>query len=205
MRSFFYFKDSYFATATAVIINVHFSITCLPLSYSSPSTTLCIITVTHHKSGVGPSGWACMSVKKEACNLVSVCRRAKSACFFVRPCKCVCMSANLPVDACVCERKRVNECVCSLVLWGRGPGWVFCPVSHQKLKPVRLPCFLMEPPDVIAANAHHVIWLSSTLHNPSSVTWPTKSTNHFPPPPLPPYLRHPPLHSTSAPCDVLHR
>lgn len=51
MRSFF--KDSYFATATAVIINVHFSITCLPLSYSSPSTTLCIITVTHRKSGGG--------------------------------------------------------------------------------------------------------------------------------------------------------
>lgn len=44
-----FFKD-YFAKATAVIINVHFSITCLLLSYSSHPTTLRIITVTH----VGP-------------------------------------------------------------------------------------------------------------------------------------------------------
>lgn len=44
-----FFKD-YFAKATAVIINVHFSITCLLLSYSSHPTTLRIITVTR----VGP-------------------------------------------------------------------------------------------------------------------------------------------------------
>lgn len=64
MRSFF--KDSYFATATAVIINVHFSITCLLLSYSSPSTTLCIITVTHRKSGGGARMGASECVRERA-------------------------------------------------------------------------------------------------------------------------------------------
>lgn len=132
MRSFFFFKDSYFATATAVIINVHFSITCLPLSYSSPSTTLCIITVTHRKSGVG------LGVRVRA--------RAKAECVYA------------------------NACV------GAGGVGVLSSV-HQKLKPVRLPYLPMEPPDVIAANPHHVIWLSSTVHNPSPFSHLTNRIN----------------------------
>lgn len=142
MRSFF--KDSYFATATAVIINVHFSITCLLLSYSSPSTTLCIITVTHCKSGGGlECVCVCMCESCSAC--VDLCVVNKPVCFiYVCLCKIrLCVVVSLQVRAFV----RVSVCECC-VGGVQGGCSVQCP---PKLKPVRLPYLQMEPPDVIAA------------------------------------------------------
>lgn len=165
MRSFF--KDSYFATATAVIINVHFSITCLPLSYSSPSTTLCIITVTHRKSEGGDRMcvWANRGARARVC-VSSVCRECVlvnepvficvSMQNMVHMCLYLaCLSAHTCESACVC----VDVCVCVCDCWVCEGGFGVGVVSsvHQKLKLVRLPYFLMEPPDVIAANPHHVI------------------------------------------------
>lgn len=138
----FFFKDSYFATATAVIINVHFSITCLPLSYSSHSTTLCIITVTHCKSGGGQRVCACVEWVMCVChNLTKLC---VYLCVYAK-CGMVWLPAFVCMSFCMC----VSVCVRSL--WAGFRVGVVSSV-HQKLKPVRLPCFLMEPPDVIAAN-----------------------------------------------------
>lgn len=65
-----------------------------------------------------------------------------------------CLSAHTCESACVC----VDVCVCAIVGSVRGGFGVGVVSSvHQKLKLVRLPYFLMEPPDVIAANPHHVI------------------------------------------------
>lgn len=122
MRSFF--KDSYFATATAVIINVHFSITCLPLSYSSPSTTLCIITVTHRKSGGGTEcvclSRMCARVNKPVCLFVCLCKTmvpvGECVCLF----RCVCMRC---VCVCVCGVYGVCLWVCRV----RGGCSVQCP------------------------------------------------------------------------------
>lgn len=211
MRSFF--KDSYFATATAVIINVHFSITCLPLSYSSPSTTLCIITVTHRKSEGGDRMcvWANRGARARVCVwaacVVNVCKLT-NLCLFVCLCKIWCTCACI-LRVCLLTRANLRAsawmcvCVCAIVGSVRGGFGVGVVSSvHQKLKLVRLPYFLMEPPDVIAANPHHVIWLNSTVHNPFShltnqINQSLSTTTAFP-------LRHPLLHTTSAPCDVLH-
>lgn len=149
MRSFF--KDSYFATATAVIINVHFSITCLPLSYSSPSTTLCIITVTHRKSEGGDRMcvWANRGARARVC-VSSVCRECVlvnepvficvSMQNMVHMCLYLaCLSAHTCESACVC----VDVCVCVrlLGLWGgvRGGCCVQCPPKAKTCQASILP------------------------------------------------------------------
>lgn len=70
-------------------------------------------------------------------------------CFYL-----ACLSAHVRI----CVRLRGCVCVCAIVGSVRGGFGVGVVSSvHQKLKLVRLPYFLMEPPDVIAANPHHVI------------------------------------------------
>lgn len=102
MRSFF--KDSYFATTTAVIINVHFSITCLLLSYSSPSTTLCIITVTHCKSGGGQRR-VCVRV----CMCAHVCVVRQRHVFVIKLTKCVSICVSVKYVKCF---SHLFVCVC---------------------------------------------------------------------------------------------
>lgn len=150
MRSFF--KDSYFATATAVIINVHFSITCLPLSYSSPSTTLCIITVTHRKSEGGDRMcvWANRGARARVCVwaacVVNVCKLT-NLCLFVCLCKiwctCACIlrvclltHANLRASAWMC----VRVCDCWVCEGGvRGGCCVQCPPKAKTCQASILP------------------------------------------------------------------
>lgn len=112
---------------------------------------------------------------------VCVCHERMHDCKLTNPCvhlcvyakyvQCMCVTASvwlvhrwMSVSVCVC-----CACVCAFVGSVRvGFGVGVLSSVHQKLKPVRLPYFLMEPPDVIAANPHHVIWLNSIVHNPFS-------------------------------------
>lgn len=145
MRSFF--KDSYFATATAVIINVHFSITCLLLSYSSPSTTLCIITVTHCKSGGGLE-CVCVCVSVSHAVRMWICEHSVS---LTNLCvSFMCVYAKYSCVFFVCLQVRAFVRLCANAVWAGFRVGVLSSV-HQKLKPVRLPYLQMEPPDVIAA------------------------------------------------------
>lgn len=73
-----FFKDYSFPTATTVIINVHFSITCLLLSYSSPPTTLSLIQVTH-----------CKFVPETMCLVWGRGHMVWVACVYVSACVCV--------------------------------------------------------------------------------------------------------------------
>lgn len=197
----FFFKNSYFATATAVIINVHFSITCLPLSYSSPSTTLCIITVTHCKSGGGLECvlvcepwdvcvcvWGWVGVLNVECVLVM---KLTNVCFFVRVyakyaiCLClafVCMSAWESVGVCACVWVGVSACACWLSE-GRVQGGcsVQCPPKAKTCQASILP----DGTSWRYSCKPLIMWFDSTrLSITPSVTWPTKSTSHCPP--LPP-------------------
>lgn len=63
----------------------------------------------------------------------------------------VCRCVWVHVCVCVSVRERERVCVRASSVWAGFRVGVLSSV-HQKLKPVRLPYFRMEPPDVIAAN-----------------------------------------------------